>query len=122
MNIVKIDYSSLVTVPLVLLNKEVSTKDLNLYVDRIRQIYNSHLTHVNFDLGKSSKMFFELTRFWWIDSMMNENGDTIYSFKDGVTYDIKQRLLNETKEEVLSVLKDEYALEVFRNKTKKLVN
>ena len=119
---VNIDFSSLVIVPLVILGGEISTKEIEFYVSRIEILYNINLTQVEFNLSKFSKLFFELTRYWWVDSKTNMDDETIYSFKDGVDYDTKIRLLNETSEDILKVLTDDYALEVFGSKTKKLLN
>jgi len=119
---VNIDFSSLVIVPLVILDGEISTKEIEFYVSRIEILYNINLTQVEFNLSKFSKLFFELTRYWWVDSKTNMDDETIYSFKDGVDYDTKIRLLNETSEDILKVLTDDYALEVFGSKTKKLLN
>lgn len=122
MNTLYIDFSSLVIVPLVMLNREISTKEMEFYVVRVKTYCDINFSNVRFNLSKASKLFFELASFEWIEYKTNQEGETVYSFKDNVDDNIKRKLLNETSQDVLNVLTDNYVLEIFENKTKKLLN
>lgn len=111
---IKIKYSSLVLVPLIYLNKtSINTKEIQDYAKSVKRIYDSNLQEVSFDLDNASKLFFELTHFWWVDSTMREDGETEYSLKGGLDVYDKSKLLNETHESIRAILTDDDALEVF---------
>lgn len=115
METLKIDYGSLVLIPLIVLNKSsISESEIKDYAEGIKKIYDSNLVKTNIDLSKRARLFFELTHFWWVVSEKNEEGIS-YSLREGVSEMNKRMLVNEIPEDVRMVLSSHDALLVFNN-------